>query len=601
MSIPAVEDSWARIEAWLARHAPASHARLRPPASVSDIEAAERTLGVGFHPDLKESLRCHDGVDLQQGAPTLAYYGPPSSVADIVDSTRFLRGIGADVEPDDVLDEDDEDYDELATYWHHDWLLITLGIGWQSSDGLFLSCRPGPNWGRPGRYFDEDIPSFTAWPSLRHVLADYADALENGTTFDGRTPLAVDGVLLWDDEKTTVPDPASPLALAAAAGEPEPEPPAPAEPDPVPGRKAEGQRLLMVRVRRSSPPAPPPMQPDVVFVAGITPEELLRRLGAIPETLRPRGRQRARESAIAPWAAYRPMVRAGTLGGWAYATQEGAYGTQDGVAAQLLRPEVLRRASAGTRAVALTKRGPEVSVTLTEDGVPNPEQARRVESPRENHIPVVGPAQTVLGLGADPWPGSSAAYTRLLAGLERDFGIVYRPDDDVAAELTSALLLPVLDDIDEDAHQYVTEVRDFDLAGLVERTPPQRLRRAIAAQLTRLAAETRIDGYGEVADAVARTGRGEPVDLTPDGPLDLRMRTVAAEAWAARQLLRGPGRWSEGPVTQEDFGAWVIRAEALRALREFVRLPVRAAAATILHQRMSVFWRTELAADLRTP
>ncbi|MGW7253847.1 SMI1/KNR4 family protein [Streptomyces sp. NPDC054834] len=573
MRIPAaVEDSWARIDAWLARHAPVSHARLRPPAQASDIQAAERTLGVGFHPDLKASLRCHDGVELEAGAPVLAYYGPPAGVAGIVRSTRFLRDVSADFEPDEVLDEDDEDYDELAEYWHHDWLLITLGVGWQSSDGLFLSCRPGPDWGSVGRYFDEDAPSFTEWPSLRHLLADYADALENGTEFDGRTPLAVDGVLLWDGGKTVVPDPVSPLALAAATPEPEPERPAPAVPDPVPAGTPEGgQRLFFVRFRLSGPPAPAPVQPDVVFAAGISPDELLRRIGAIPGTLRPRTRERARESAGSLWAAYRPMARAGTVGGWAYATQEGAYGTRDGVVPQLVRHEVLRRASVGTRAVALTKRGPEVWVTVTEDGAPCPEEDRRVDSPRED-------------LGADLWPGSSAAYTRFLTELERDFGIRYRPEDDADAELTSGLLLPVLDDIDADAHRYVDEVRDFDLAGLVKRTPPERLRTAMAAQLARLAAETRVGGYGEIAGAVARIRRGESVDLTPDGPLDLRIRTIDAEAWAARQLVSGAGRWREEPVTQADFSAWATRAEATRALREFVRLPVPAAAVTILFQ-----------------
>jgi len=200
MNTPAVADSWARIDAWLARHTPVSHAQLRPPASVSEIEAAERALGVTFHPDLVASLRCHDGVELKDGAPELAYYGPPSSLTAIIESTRFLRGVGADLDlDDDALDEDDEESAELHAYWRDEWLLITLGIGWQSSDGLFLSCRPGRNFGRVGRYFDEDSPSFTEWPSLRHALADFAEALEQGLRFDSRIPSAVDGVLTWGD------------------------------------------------------------------------------------------------------------------------------------------------------------------------------------------------------------------------------------------------------------------------------------------------------------------------------------------------------------------------------------------------------------------
>ncbi|XES01210.1 hypothetical protein HEP87_62625 [Streptomyces sp. S1D4-11] len=261
MSIPAVEDSWVRIEAWLLRHAPVSHALLRPPASPSAIRAAERALGVRFHSDLVASLSCHDGVELQPGAPVLAYYGPPSCVADIVKSTSFLRGISADVPDDDGLDEDDEaddeDDDGLTTYWHHDWLLITLGIGWQSSDGLFLSCHPGRNWGRLGHYFDEDIPTFTGWASLRHALADLADALERGRPFNGRTPLAYEGALLWEDETTAVPDPVSPLALAAESAEPDPEPPTPSEPLFVPVCSSDGVYLAMVRHRTLHRPRRP--------------------------------------------------------------------------------------------------------------------------------------------------------------------------------------------------------------------------------------------------------------------------------------------------------------------------------------------------------
>jgi cell wall assembly regulator SMI1 len=579
MSVPAVEDSWGRIDAWLLRHAPVSHALLRPPASTSDIRAAERALGVRFHSDLVASLSCHDGVELQPGAPVLTHYGPLSCVADIVKSTSFLRGISAGVPDDHALDEDGEDDgddgddgddDELATYWHHDWLLITLGIGWQSSDGLFLSCHPGCNWGRLGRYFDEDTPSFTGWVSLRHALADLADALERGRPFDGRTPLAYEGALLWEAEATAVPDPVSPLALAAESAEPEPEPL-------VPVGGSNGAYLAMVRHR--IPPPPPPNQPDVVFAEHLTPAELLRRLGAIPDTVSPRTRARARKSADSTWAAYRPMVRAGSADGWAYATQERG-------AAQFTRSVVLRWVSADTRAVALTRRGPEVQVTVAEDGVPGPEDVRHVLSPREG--------------GGDLWPGSTAAYARFLAELEGEFGITYRPDDDTDAELTSALLLPALEDVDRAAGQYVGIVRNFDLAALIERTPPARLRTAVAAQLGRLAAGTRFDVYDEVSDALARTARGETVDLTPDSGLDLRIRTLTAEAWAARQRVSGQRAWCDDndPVTQSDFSAWALRVEAARALREFVHAGAPAAAATILSRRMSAHWRTELAADL---
>ncbi|MFF5455158.1 SMI1/KNR4 family protein [Streptomyces sp. NPDC012950] len=223
-----VVQSWARIETWLARHAPVSHGLLRPPARPEDIAAAELRLGLAFPPDLRESLLRHDGVLLQDGTPTLGYYGPLSGVEDIVAGTEFLRNVGEEASAYET-DLDEEERDQYA-YWPHERLLITLGIGWQSSDGLFAVTRPGPHHGRIGRYFDEVSPSFTEWPGLRHVLADFATALENGTPFNGRVPLASEGRLIWEDEGTVVLDPPSPLGLAAGTAEPLLPPPA----EPVP-------------------------------------------------------------------------------------------------------------------------------------------------------------------------------------------------------------------------------------------------------------------------------------------------------------------------------------------------------------------------------
>ncbi|MFC8583938.1 SMI1/KNR4 family protein [Streptomyces sp. NPDC057217] len=586
-----VVQSWARIETWLARHAPVSHGLLRPPARPEDIAAAELRLGLAFPPDLRESLLRHDGVLLQDGTPTLGYYGPLSGVEDIVAGTEFLRNVGEEASAYET-DLDEEERDQYA-YWPHERLLITLGIGWQSSDGLFAVTRPGPHHGRIGRYFDEVSPSFTEWPGLRHVLADFATALENGTPFNGRVPLAFEGRLIWEDEGTVVLDPPSPLGLAAGTAEPLLPPPAEPVP-PVPG--ADGSSLTLVF---GAPDDQLPVQPDVVFVAGVSPEELLDGLGAVPATTGPRGREQARLSAASPWAACRPMVRAGRCGdGWSYATQEGGD-------PQFGRPEVLRRLSRGTRVVRLTKQACEVFLTVVEDGEERPGAARRIESPREDYV--TGPdGQPLLGsdgqqwqrIGVDPWPGSTAAYARLLAGLAAEYGIVWHPEADGDEPLASALLLPVLDDLPPERHR-VSSVREVDLAGLVDRTPPERLRSAMAAQLARLASETGADAHPEIERALERIRRNEPVGLPADGALDLRMRTLAAETRAARGLLEAARRGSDpAPVTKADLAAWAVRSSAAGALREFLLLPLPDAAATILSRRLSVRRRDDLAEDL---
>ncbi|WP_329274230.1 SMI1/KNR4 family protein [Streptomyces sp. NBC_00691] len=590
-----VEESWDRIESWLARHAPVTHGLLRPPAVLADIAAAELRLGVALPPDLRESLLRHDGVELQDGTLRLDYYGPLSGVGEIVWSAEFLREVGEDVAEEET-ELDEEERDEYA-YWPHERLLVTLGIGWQSSDGLFLVTRPGPHRGRVGRYFDETGSTFTSWPGLRHVLSDFATALENGLPFDGRTPLAHEGTLIWDGGGTVVADPTSALGLAAGAPEPQVLAAEPAPPVPQP----DGAYAVVSFWGGGffGPEPAPPVQPDVVFVAGIDPGELLDRLGSVPATAGPRSREQARLSAGAPWAAHRPMVRAGSCGeGWSYATQEGGD-------AQFGRPEVLGRLSRGTRVVRLAKQGCEVRVTVVEDGTEWPEAGHRVESPREDYV--TGPdGQPALGgggqqwqrVGVDPWPGSTAAYARLLAGLTAEHGISWDPAADAAAPLASALLLPVLDDVPKARHP-VSVVRDFDLGAIVERTPPERLRSAMAAQLTRLASETGVDGYSEVARALEQVCRGEPVDLAADEALDLRMRTIRAEVRAVRgQLDAARDQPDPAPVTEADLAAWHARDAAAGALRRFVLLPLPAAAETILSLRMSVLWRDELAADL---
>ncbi|MBQ0862316.1 hypothetical protein [Streptomyces sp. RK75] len=216
--------------------------------------------------------------------------------------------------------------------------------------------------------------------------------------------------------------------------------------------------------------------------------------------------------------------------------------------------------------------------------------------PRTDQVRLPG-GQFAQRLGGDPWPGSTAAYARLLGGFAEDFGIAYRPGDDTATELSGALLLPVLDDFHEHECRTVARVRDFDLAGLVEGAPAEQLRGAVAAQLARLAAETHLDTYAEVPQTLERIRSQETVRLVPDGPLDLRMRTLAAEVRAARQSVQPAWRDAAGPVPQQDLDAWAARQGAAHALRAFIQLTVPVAAQKVLHRRMSVHWRAELAAD----
>ncbi|MFD5653039.1 SMI1/KNR4 family protein [Streptomyces sp. NPDC127039] len=566
-----------------------SRALLRPPASLGAIAEAEQRLGMTFHPELVASLRCHDGVELSEGAPVFALNGPFAGVADIVTNALFLRSVGEDVE--DLYD--DEDDHELNAYWRREWLLITHGVVWDAQDGLFLTCRAGDDYGRIGRYFNEDAASFTDWGSLRAALAAFADALERRLPVAGRVPLAFDGALVWEEATPTVKaDPVSLLGLAARTPEPEPEP---VRPQPEPPKSGMYATLTMAEPRE-----PEPRQPDLVFAEGVTAEELLVRAG-VPrrETVRERSHAQAERSAASLWAASRPLVRAGRCGDWGLLMQGAG-------AKQLTRPEVLRRLARDTRIVALTKQGPEVRLTVYADGVPYAQgaQDRLVSSPRKDRIRLPDGTH-VQSIGVAPWPGSAAAYVDLVACLRSGFDIDFDLDaleHALGESLSSALVLPVLEDIPEWSCRPPTYIRRFDLGALVERTPAPRLRRAMARQLRRLAAETGLDTFPEVTGTLDAVDLGETPEFVEDGALDLRMRTLLAEAAAARPVLEPTSRRGrdapEFAATRDDTQAWHLRANAADALRRFLQLPLPVSAATIVHHRLSDDWRRELAEDL---
>ncbi|MGW7328504.1 DUF4259 domain-containing protein [Streptomyces sp. NPDC054840] len=197
-----VARSWARIDTWMQRHAPASHALLAPPADSAEVEAAQEAMGVRFPADLLESLACHNGIT--QWA-NLVPDQPPMSIAGMVEHWQMCVDIAGD-DPD--LTEPDGD-DE--PWWHPQW------IPWAQSDGdsQIIDMREGPGQGRIGStahdgraYFDD------GWPSLAVYLTVVADALDHGSEVDGDTPyLTEDGELWWTSTGRTELN-GAPLTLA---------------------------------------------------------------------------------------------------------------------------------------------------------------------------------------------------------------------------------------------------------------------------------------------------------------------------------------------------------------------------------------------------
>ncbi|HEY1176054.1 MAG TPA: SMI1/KNR4 family protein [Phytomonospora sp.] len=176
-----VAAAWARIDAWLAEHAPASRELLNPPVTDADLAAAEAVVGREFPAEIRESLRCHDGLSAWGN---LLPRQPPSSAREIAAHWRLCM---------DILDDDEDDEDP---WWHPLW------IPWAELDGdsQVIDLRPGPDHGKLGSTSHDDVGLYDLWPGLAAYLHAVADALDAGGAVGYWHPYLLDGpdgVELW--------------------------------------------------------------------------------------------------------------------------------------------------------------------------------------------------------------------------------------------------------------------------------------------------------------------------------------------------------------------------------------------------------------------
>lgn len=176
---PPVASSWQQIDAWLAAHAPASFAKLNPPADPAEVCVAEREMGLAFPAGLRESLACHDG--LSDWAVVLPF-GELLSTRRIVEHWHMCMEVLADVvyaEP------------PAEPWWHPLWIPWAESAG---GDSQIIDMRPGTAQGRVGRAVHDDGGSFDdPWPTLAACLDAIAQALYQGADVDGWYPYLIEG------------------------------------------------------------------------------------------------------------------------------------------------------------------------------------------------------------------------------------------------------------------------------------------------------------------------------------------------------------------------------------------------------------------------
>lgn len=180
-----IDRAWSRIERWLAQHAPASYASLRPPASPADIARTQAVLGRHLPAELVASLRRHDGVALDRGSSfSLPPFYTPMSAATIGSDWKSLCDV----------------FQSLGGLVGAQWWSPAYTAFASAGDGgsLLLDQRPG-RVPHVGEFFAEDGTNFTRWPaSLTDLLELTAQTLQTGQPWDHNRPVVRSGVLTWD-------------------------------------------------------------------------------------------------------------------------------------------------------------------------------------------------------------------------------------------------------------------------------------------------------------------------------------------------------------------------------------------------------------------
>lgn len=199
----AVEESWHRIVSWLTVYAPQTAAGIRPPAGEETLISAEAAFARAWPADLRQWYRLHNGASSQQ-----LFTGVVPGYAELLSLQRIPAASRDYVEVfDGLADEDDGSFGDVAsleqssageTAWRFlpSWVPI-------AEDGtactMFVDCRAGERYGCVTLFEREDADTGgPLWISVEAMLADIAEALEDGRPCGGWQPRINDGVLEWE-------------------------------------------------------------------------------------------------------------------------------------------------------------------------------------------------------------------------------------------------------------------------------------------------------------------------------------------------------------------------------------------------------------------
>ncbi|MFI9024075.1 SMI1/KNR4 family protein [Streptomyces sp. NPDC053560] len=183
-----VTEAWRRIEAWLRRHAPTTHAALKPGASESEVAELEEALGARVPVSLRALWRlCAGSLDVR-GAGLFPEHG--WALMDLDAVARSYQGhIDSQRRQVQRFGEGEE---EGMPLWQPSWFPFCSWSVTDLSHGRFVDGETGETggWGETAVRTVED-------KSLTMFLEETADRLEYPKLFPGYRPGLIDGMLVW--------------------------------------------------------------------------------------------------------------------------------------------------------------------------------------------------------------------------------------------------------------------------------------------------------------------------------------------------------------------------------------------------------------------
>jgi hypothetical protein len=171
------------IDDWLARHAPATAAMLHPPATPSQVEALEASLGPALLPEVATVLRWHNGTVEDIGGFELA-------------PTYWLFDAGTVARDALRLNANAAQFDQDG--WDDRWVPLAAD---RCGGYLLVNHEQGADRGKVDLWDPENGPPSAIWSGLEELCSELRTALVHRQPLMNCVYEIVDGAVAWTDEE----------------------------------------------------------------------------------------------------------------------------------------------------------------------------------------------------------------------------------------------------------------------------------------------------------------------------------------------------------------------------------------------------------------